>query len=166
MPNSTKVAQPPSGTVPHTADFKHKPLDHTQRSLRFLRLQPELSSDGLVRCEVEHSTLNNDADHIIYTCLSYVWGQENDDGGPFPILLNNKRYSVFANLHRFLRVAREIYPHDRLFWIDAIWYVYFVLYQSVAATNSPGPVALTKQTPQKRSTRCAKWAGYTQKPPR
>lgn len=117
-------------------EFKHEPLDHTQPSIRFISMLSELSSEGLVQCKLKHFIVPELRDPIMkeymlragrrrnicvrYTCLSYVWGHKNDNGGPFPILINGQKFYVFYNLHEFLKIAREKYNRRRLWWIDAI----------------------------------------------
>ncbi|KAF1967421.1 heterokaryon incompatibility, partial [Bimuria novae-zelandiae CBS 107.79] len=51
-----------------------------------------------------------------YTCLSYVWGPE-DQG--HTILINDKPYKVRRNLFEFLGVARTMH-HSKWLWIDAL----------------------------------------------
>ncbi|CAI6342359.1 unnamed protein product [Periconia digitata] len=75
---------------------------------------PELSSDGKPQIQLFESALSEE-----YTCLSYTWGQENDGGGPFPILINGKTFPIRRNLKIFLHIAMRKYPKQRI-WIDAI----------------------------------------------
>jgi hypothetical protein len=113
--NMTTKAGDKAGDPPDRDDpFKHTPLDHTKPSLRFVQVCRKLSTNGLIQCRIEHSTMTD-----LYTCLSYVWGQLNDQGGPFPILIDGKRFEVRYNLHAFLGIARKKYPYRKL-WIDAV----------------------------------------------
>lgn len=91
--------------------FKHSPLDHTQPSIRIMRVLPNLSPEGFVQCALTHGST---ADK--YTCLSYTWG---DESTACPIFIDGQLFFVRQNLHNFLRVVREKYPL-RLFWIDAV----------------------------------------------
>ncbi|KAF1999555.1 hypothetical protein P154DRAFT_436913, partial [Amniculicola lignicola CBS 123094] len=68
-----------------------------------------------VQCTITHSEISEDN---TYTCLSYVWGNPNDEGGPFPILMNDKTFMVGNNLHGFLEVASKKYSQEDL-WVDA-----------------------------------------------
>jgi hypothetical protein len=94
--------------------FRYQPLDNPSSSIRLIEVDPELSTEGGLQIHLFHSALSEE-----YTCLSYVWGQENDNGGPFPVLVNGKTFHTRSNLYRFLHVARTKYPKRR-FWIDAI----------------------------------------------
>jgi hypothetical protein len=93
--------------------FQHQPLDCTEASIRLLRILPELSSQGHVRCQTWHSNIRAE-----YTCLSYVWGSNDDER---VILINEKYFRVRRNLFEFLHVARTKYADSqRSFWVDAI----------------------------------------------
>ena len=101
--------------VPATFDpippFKHAALDHTQPSIRIIKVLPSLSPEGFVQCTLTHGSTADD-----YTCLSYTWGDEN---ASYPILVDAQAFFVRKNLHGFLHVVREMYPL-RPFWIDAV----------------------------------------------
>ncbi|KAF2831509.1 HET-domain-containing protein, partial [Ophiobolus disseminans] len=94
--------------------FKYRPLDQTQPSIRLLSVLRKRSRDGLLECQMIPSTMS-----AKYTCLSYVWGTENDHGGPFDILVDGERFAVRYNLYTFLEVARIKY-FKKLLWIDAL----------------------------------------------
>ncbi|KAF2728114.1 hypothetical protein EJ04DRAFT_592434 [Polyplosphaeria fusca] len=79
-----------------------------------IRYNPEVPTDGTRQIRIFHSALSEE-----YTCLSYVWGKEDDGGGPFPILVDGKTSHIRCNLHAFLHVARRKYPKRKI-WIDAI----------------------------------------------
>lgn len=97
----------------NSATFQHTPLDHSKASIRLLRILPETSSNGLVQCHIWHDNVEAQ-----YTCLSYVWGSDDDQK---IILLNGKSFCVRKNLFDFLSVARTKYANSRrTFWIDAI----------------------------------------------
>lgn len=85
-----------------------------ESSTRLIEVSSDLSRDGEIQLQLFDSDLSEE-----YTCLSYRWGQENEGGGPFPILVNDKILHVRRKLRDFLRIARKRYPRRRL-WIDAI----------------------------------------------
>ena len=92
-------------------DFRYRPLNSSTDEIRFVRLRSELSPDGLIQCEIEHTQ-----DWASYTCLSYECGASQDQDA---ILLSGRRFNVRQNLLRFLERARHSYK-ERKFWIDAI----------------------------------------------
>lgn len=93
--------------------FAHSDLDDTLGSIRLLRIFPELSKDGFVQCQIWHSNIT-----AAYKCLSYVWGDDNDQQ---TILVNGKEFVCRSNLKRFLDVARIKHSgHHEAFWIDAL----------------------------------------------
>jgi hypothetical protein len=93
--------------------FEHTPLDQTKGAFRLLKVLPDLSTDGLIECEIWH----DDTD-ATYTCLSYVWGSDVDHE---EILLNGKSLQCRQNLWDFLNVARAKYATTpEAFWIDAL----------------------------------------------
>jgi hypothetical protein len=91
--------------------FSYTSLDLAERSIRLVRIRPELSLKGQIQCELRHATIDSE-----YICLSYVWGQP-DEG--HHIIIDGKTYTVRNNLFNFLRFARK---RDRLgwLWIDAL----------------------------------------------
>jgi hypothetical protein len=93
--------------------FQHEPLDHTRRSIRLLRILPELAETGLIQCDLWHATLDTK-----YRCLSYMWASENDQ---HVILINGRSFPVLKNLWDFMGVARTRYTTlPNAFWIDAV----------------------------------------------
>lgn len=93
---------------------EHKPLKYLPLSpgmIRLIRVNRELSPDGLIQCNLEHSTVDDE-----YRCLSYVWGPP---GGEKQININGQIARVRSNLHDFLNIARAKYPFLPL-WIDAL----------------------------------------------
>ncbi|PVH95405.1 HET-domain-containing protein, partial [Periconia macrospinosa] len=94
--------------------FGYQPLANPGSPIRLIEVDPELSSDGKLQIQLFESALSEE-----YTCLSYAWGQENDGGGPFPILVNGKTFHIRRNLNIFLHIARRKHPKQRI-WIDAI----------------------------------------------
>jgi len=100
-----------SKTLDSIPPFKHTPLDHTQPSIRIMKVLPDLSPEGSVQCTLTHGTTDDD-----YTCLSYTWGDENTT---CPALMNGQLFFVRQNLHNFMHVVRRLYPL-RPFWIDAV----------------------------------------------
>ena len=93
--------------------FAHSDLDDTLGSIRLLRIFPDLSKDGFVQCQIWHSNIT-----AVYKCLSYVWGDDNDQQ---TILVNGKEFVCRSNLKCFLDVARIKHSgHHEAFWIDAL----------------------------------------------
>ncbi|KAH7093612.1 heterokaryon incompatibility protein-domain-containing protein [Paraphoma chrysanthemicola] len=93
--------------------FVHAPLNHQQPSIRLIRVLPNLSKDGLIQCELRHTTI-----HHTYDCLSYVWGRKWD---PKWILINNQPMQIRSNLFNFLASARsKRHILQRWLWIDAL----------------------------------------------
>jgi hypothetical protein len=90
--------------------FTYTPLDLTQRSIRLLCIDPDLSSSGYVQCDMRDATVYDG-----YTCLSYVWGPP-DDG--YPVVINERLYRVRENLFDFLQHARK--KNFGWLWIDAL----------------------------------------------
>jgi len=99
------------GIYDRISRFKHAPLDHTQPSIRIMKVLPNLSPEGFVQCTLTHGSTDDE-----YTCLSYTWG---DESTAHPILINDQLFYIRQNLYDFLHVVREKYPL-RLFWIDAV----------------------------------------------
>jgi hypothetical protein len=93
--------------------FQHESLDLTAPSIRLIRILPARNSDDRIRCSLRLASIDTK-----YTCLSYVWGEE--DTGEW-IYLNNKRFPARHNLCGFLRSARHMpVLISRWLWIDAI----------------------------------------------
>lgn len=85
--------------------FRHEPLDHSIKSIRVIRILPNLSGDGLIQCEIKNTTIKDD-----YSCLSYVWGKPSSHQA---IMVNGARLTVRQNLFDFLENTRPmtIYLH-------------------------------------------------------
>ncbi|KAH7093610.1 heterokaryon incompatibility protein-domain-containing protein [Paraphoma chrysanthemicola] len=110
------TAPPPSCNAPKASEkrvFQHSPLNHEVSSIRLVRILEPTTPGERVRCQIRHGSVEDE-----YTCLSYVWGEEDAedlieiDGSPFP---------VRNNLMAFLLTARSK-PHIRSAWlyIDAL----------------------------------------------
>lgn len=91
--------------------FNYTPLDLTRSSIRLIRIAFDLSSDGLIQCELRQATITD-----IFICLSYVWGGEFN--GTW-IMLNGQRSWIRNNLWEFLNYARHK-RHITWVWIDAL----------------------------------------------
>jgi len=109
------VSQPRNMAQPSPTDFfEHNPLDHSQPSIRLLKISPTLSAEGLIQCSISHTTI----DHAPYRCLSYAWGE------PEPkqlVLIDGKYFYVQPNLFEFLKVIRaDTARTANKYWIDAI----------------------------------------------
>ena len=97
------------------AAFEHQPLERNVGCIRLLRVHKTLSSDGLVRCALTHSTITESS----YICLSYVWGL------PTPsqtILIDGRKLEVRQNLFDFLTYTHTntTTSESTAFWIDVI----------------------------------------------
>lgn len=83
--------------------YNHHPLDMTRPSICLVTVLPRLSTNGLVRCRIEHTTTD-----CRYQCLSYVWGSYEDS---FVILLRDEHsrferpFQMTKNLFEFLSTA-------------------------------------------------------------
>ncbi|KAJ9607483.1 hypothetical protein H2200_007561 [Cladophialophora chaetospira] len=89
--------------------YRHKPLDQRQASIRLIRVLPRLRK-GLLQVELIQSRTTNS-----YTALSYVWGPDERRS----IWINHNLYTVRKNLWSFLVYARTALSRFWL-WIDAI----------------------------------------------
>jgi len=109
------VSQPRSIAQPSPTDFfEHEPLDHSQPSIRLLKISPTLSTEGLIQCSITHTTI----DHAPYRCLSYAWGKPERKQ---LVLMNGKRFYVQPNLFGFLIVTRANTARTvHQYWIDAV----------------------------------------------
>lgn len=103
-------------------EYRHEPLDTTQRSIRLLSIHRALSPEGFVQGSIRYTTIDAQ-----YNCLSYVWGSPDQ---PYTLLVDGKRLSVNKNLHDFLTTVRTFtyrepgqlrksHLRDDI-WIDAI----------------------------------------------
>lgn len=93
--------------------FIHQSLDLTTKSIRLIRVHP-IRSDGTISCTMKHSDPEGWRARLPkeglrwprleepYTCLSYVWGSEEDQRD---ILINNQHLRVRKNLFDFLDVV-------------------------------------------------------------
>ncbi|KAF2112507.1 heterokaryon incompatibility protein-domain-containing protein [Lophiotrema nucula] len=91
--------------------FKYDKLSSKRDSIRVVVVLPDLSPEGFMQCDLQHTTIYAD-----FTCLSYVWGRRTK---LYTILLNGKTFFVRRGLLEFLEVARDKY-HSKRLWIDAI----------------------------------------------
>jgi hypothetical protein len=110
--------------------FRHTPLNHEQSSIRLVQILPQLSSDGLLQCEITQHVLPSnlaiecDSSYLgdydercePYICLSYVWGGSQDG---YNIKVDGKYFRVRANLGDFMWHARKTLFHTYL-WIEAL----------------------------------------------
>jgi hypothetical protein len=111
------MATPDTTTTAERESFVHKPLDQTKASIRLLDVESELSSDGLIQCTIENSTIDAE-----YNCLSYTWGEATPC---YDIMLNGKLMSIRKNLFDFLceMKRQKTWSEKRRLWVDAVWYV-------------------------------------------
>lgn len=96
--------------------FVHERLDHSIRSIRLVKINPNLAPGGLIQCDITNATVE-----APYVCLSYRWG------GPKPahqILVNGYLFVIRQNLYHFLKTAQkrlnEAINIDDWYWIDAM----------------------------------------------
>lgn len=110
MPTSLIVDEPEA--------FQHKPLDHTQPSIRLIEFQPRGSAEEPIKCRIWHTKTT-----AVYTCLSYGWGDDSEAISE-TILLNGKLFAVRQNLYDFLDLAcsqsHTLPDATSRYWIDAI----------------------------------------------
>ena len=102
--------------------FVYKPLDlsSASTSIRLLTILP-LQDDGIMRCEIHHTTLEDTSDSTAqqgYTALSYEWGPPSK----VSILLNDHRFYIRLNLYAFLVAFLETTQDvgGNYLWIDAV----------------------------------------------
>jgi hypothetical protein len=106
--------------VMHDENFRYRPLDLEKDSIRLIKVLPDLSDDGLIICEISHTTIKSK-----YQCLSYRWGSQKS---PKTILIQDipntdstkKRFQVGRNLYSFLNAARGLQDGAGPYWIDAM----------------------------------------------
>jgi hypothetical protein len=101
-------------------DFQYRPLDHSKQSIRLIKILPDLSPDGMIKCEMWHAPIQSR-----YQCLSYRWGSPAD---PRTVLikdiqstnLEERSCTVGQSLYDFLNAARGHAGLGDTFWIDAL----------------------------------------------
>jgi hypothetical protein len=69
--------------------------------IRTIMVLPDLSPEGFLQCNIQHTTFYHD-----FTCLSYTWGRRTKS---HQILLNGKSFFVRENLLKFLEVCKTQY---------------------------------------------------------
>lgn len=92
--------------------FQHEPLDHSIKSIRGIRILPDLTEDGLIQCESKETTID-----AKYSCLSYVWGEPESNQS---IMMNGAFFTVRQNLFDFLETTRPMIKSAAYWWIDAL----------------------------------------------
>lgn len=92
------------------ARFTYEKLNHGRKEVRYLQILPK--HGAVIQCRLHTSPL--EPNHI---CLSHRW---TDKEGPREIFLNDRPFTVSANVWHFLDIARHKYPPEERFWIDAI----------------------------------------------
>jgi hypothetical protein len=118
------MAKSVQGCAEETESFQHEALDQSKRSIRLIRVLPQLSHGGLIQCSVIHTTI----DAASWTCLSYRWGTSQPLSDRI-ILLNGRSFLVHENLFNFLQLLQLSERHNMqtlaelsktLYWIDAM----------------------------------------------
>jgi hypothetical protein len=79
----------------------YAPLSKPSREKRLVVLEPALSDDEDIRCDLKTTNLAKTK----YEVLSYAWGDETEKT---PILLNGRRFLVTRNLEHALRSLRAV----------------------------------------------------------
>ncbi|TVY26911.1 Heterokaryon incompatibility protein 6,OR allele [Lachnellula hyalina] len=101
-----------------SAEFSYKNLTASD-SIRLLLLQPRAASkDDEIHCNLQHTTLSECQNDLTfhYIALSYVWGNEEEQGR---IFVEGVERHVTANLVRALRSIRHESKELPL-WVDAV----------------------------------------------
>lgn len=94
----------------------YAPLAKPSQEIRLVVLEPALSDNEEVRCELK----TVDIATAKYEALSYTWG---DDTKKTPIILGGGRFLVTKNLEQALRSLRDLGSdpsQKRALWIDAL----------------------------------------------
>jgi hypothetical protein len=93
--------------------FEHAPLDLNSHSIRLVRIRPAQTSEDRIQCDIRTASVHDE-----YTCLSYEWGDTENDRY---ILLDGKEIRTHQNLCNFLSSARQL-PQllSQWIWIDAL----------------------------------------------
>ncbi|KAM0211213.1 hypothetical protein ACHAQI_005513 [Fusarium lateritium] len=124
---SAKATDPPGHDIfctPENSEFLSKvlyeDLSAKSREIRLLKILPD-SGSGFVECELLPSTSLHRV-YQQYRALSYCAG---DARNTKPVLVNEARCNVFANLHHALTVVRNHwkthgYQEELLLWVDQI----------------------------------------------
>ncbi|PQE09516.1 Heterokaryon incompatibility protein [Rutstroemia sp. NJR-2017a BBW] len=81
--------------------------------IRLLTLLPNKNFDDDLRCEVNHTSLEDKPE---FEALSYTWGNPKD---VVPLLLHDQTFHVTKNLASALRHLRYTYE-PRVLWVDAL----------------------------------------------
>lgn len=108
----TVPQQNPLSGADNSIEYVYAPLDQALPSIRLVEIKSDLSSDGLVQCNLIHTTTR-----AVYDCLSYVWG---DPEPAQHILVDGRRFRVRQNLFDFLDMARGKTRGMRQLWVDAL----------------------------------------------
>jgi len=93
--------------------FAYDPLERSETAIRLIRFSPLTDTE-----EIHGELVTTYSTEANYTCLSYVWG---DDEPTKIIQLDSKVFHVRSNLYCFLRsIVQYQQISNRLYWIDAI----------------------------------------------
>ncbi|KAK7189248.1 HET domain-containing protein [Paraphaeosphaeria sporulosa] len=93
---------------PDLPNCEHEPLDHSKPSIRLLQVLPSISPGGLLQCRLNN---NQTLSESIYTCLSYIWG---DEPASRRVIINGERFAIRENLRALLNVVRTKSPRKTL----------------------------------------------------
>lgn len=106
-----------AGSCMNDQEYRHKPLDHDQASIRLIQILPTLSDNGSIQCLMENFDLERPKNSGTqcqvsmrksfrpwYSCLSYTWGNGSKT---HLIEIDGKIHSIHRNLWNFLDFARK-----------------------------------------------------------
>ncbi|TKA29683.1 hypothetical protein B0A54_15858 [Friedmanniomyces endolithicus] len=112
--------------------FDYRPLGDEYGNFRLLELQPAIDRRDLLRCTIEHASIDTSA----YCALSYVWGDQKADSSEMEITYKRPKRRLFeskkhyqegavvyrkeigSSLARALRYLRQPYACV-VIWVDA-----------------------------------------------
>jgi hypothetical protein len=95
--------------------YQYKPFVAAENvhPIRLLTLLPTTNFDDDLRCEVNHTSLEDKPE---FEALSYAWGNPKD---VVPLLLHDQTFHITKNLASALRHLRYAYE-PRVLWVDAL----------------------------------------------
>ncbi|RFU23968.1 hypothetical protein B7463_g12370, partial [Scytalidium lignicola] len=111
--------------------YGYEPLQDPCQQIRLLTLNSSLDNGSVLTGSLSVHTIpprnasrtTRLSKHIRlpgYFAVSYVWGTAPDRNPTHEIILNNRRFSIAANLHAALQFYRASYVTTYRFWVDAI----------------------------------------------
>ncbi|PQE24876.1 heterokaryon incompatibility protein [Rutstroemia sp. NJR-2017a WRK4] len=101
------------GRTDNIYQFKPFVAAENVHPIRLLTLLPSRNFDDDLRCEVNHTSLEDKPE---FEALSYAWGNPKD---VVPLLLHDQTFHITKNLASALRHLRYAYE-PRVLWVDAL----------------------------------------------